>query len=266
MTTLNMSSEREKYPKSCVYWIYLLDAHTDPFTQGYIGVSVNGARRRFKAHMRSARDGSTLKVHNAIRKYGDRVSFKTIIEGSPEYCLMIEEKMRPVEYMKGTWNMCRGGFSKQAGISPSEEVRKKLSEANKGLIRSEETRNRLSEANKGKTLKESTKELLRIANLGKKSTPQKLEKMRERMKKIGPWGHSYSNKFVWSCAEKAYRFVKENSTLGPQKLANMLGCSKDACTTMLRHLKNGWCPSVDVAYLDWLEKYEKECNESTLTT
>lgn len=70
------------------------------------------------------------------------------------------------------------GFT-QAGVSPSAETRKKLSEAGKGKKRSEETKQKMSKAFCGKYVSEETKEKVRQANLGKKLSPETIRKREE---------------------------------------------------------------------------------------
>lgn len=71
----------------------------------------------------------------------------------------------------------------QAGVSPSEETRKKLSRAGKGKKRSEETKEKISAYQKTKRLKEETREKLRQANLGKKLSPETIKKREETRRK-----------------------------------------------------------------------------------
>lgn len=71
----------------------------------------------------------------------------------------------------------------QAGVSPSEETRKKLSRAGKGKKRSEETKQRMSKAFSGKYVSEETKEKVRQANLGKKLSPETIKKREETRRK-----------------------------------------------------------------------------------
>ena len=66
----------EKYPLSCVYWIYHEDKHTDPRNSGYVGISSKGLPARLRQHEKDVVQGSSLKVHNAMRKYGDKVKAK----------------------------------------------------------------------------------------------------------------------------------------------------------------------------------------------
>ena len=85
---------------------------------------------------------------------------------------------------------CTAGGNGNLGRSPSEETRKKISEAGKGKIpwmqgkrHSEETKKKISEANtgneswmKGKTHSEETKEKQRTASSGKKQSQETINK------------------------------------------------------------------------------------------
>jgi len=71
----------------------------------------------------------------------------------------------------------------QAGVSPSEETRKKLSKAGKGKKRSEETKQKMSKAFSGKYVSEETREKLRQAGLGKKLSPETIRKRQETRRK-----------------------------------------------------------------------------------
>lgn len=65
------------------------------------------------------------------------------------------------------------------GLKPSEETRRKLSEALKGRTLSDEWKRKLSEANKGKTLSEEHKRKLSEAKKGKKRGPLSEEHKRK---------------------------------------------------------------------------------------
>jgi hypothetical protein len=71
----------------------------------------------------------------------------------------------------------------QAGVSPSEETRKKLSKAGKGKKRSEETRKKISQYQRSKSLSEETREKVRLANIGKKLSPETIRKREETRRK-----------------------------------------------------------------------------------
>ena len=71
----------------------------------------------------------------------------------------------------------KGRVPHNKGISPSLEVRKKISEAIKGKIVSDETRKKISKIHKGKKLSEEQKERLREVNTGKKMLEETKRKL-----------------------------------------------------------------------------------------
>ena len=139
-----------------VYWIAHKD-HTDIFSQGYVGVS-NNVEYRWNTH-KSLKTNVHLK--NAINKYGwDNLVKKVVLIGEEDYCLEIENKLRPAD--KIGWNLVCGG-----GKPPSALGKK--------FIKSAETRQKISSALMGKT----------TWNAGVKLTPEqkaKQFKLEEYMK------------------------------------------------------------------------------------
>jgi hypothetical protein len=70
----------------------------------------------------------------------------------------------------------------QFGKSPSEETRKKMSEASKGKPKSLEMRKNLSETNKGHSVTDSTRSKLSASHSGKKMSSKFRQLLSERMK------------------------------------------------------------------------------------
>ena len=126
-----------------VYWIHH-PTHTDMFSQGYVGVSVN-AERRWEEHLKKS-DNRHLK--SAINKYGwDTLVKKQILISDKQYCLDIEKKIRPTDDIG--WNLVAGGgfppirygnkdrlgsISWSRGKKLSDEHRKNLSTAHIGKV------------------------------------------------------------------------------------------------------------------------------------
>jgi hypothetical protein len=92
----------------------------------------------------------------------------------------------------------------QAGLSPSEETRKKLSKAVKGIKRSEETRKKISRYQRNKSLSEETREKLRQANIGKKLSPETIRKREETRRK------NYANGPKRVLSEESKRKISES--------------------------------------------------------
>lgn len=123
----------KKLPKSCIYWLYDKQRHTDPRVEGYVGVSSRGLPKRLNDHRKAAEKGSKLPVHRAIRKYGENLGYQILIEADPEFCLLVENMLRPVPNMPKTWNVAQGGVpSPTTGTKLSLETRAKISLANSG--------------------------------------------------------------------------------------------------------------------------------------
>ena len=126
-----------------VYWIHH-PTHTDMFSQGYVGVSVD-AERRWEEHLKKS-DNRHLK--SAINKYGwDTLVKKQILIADKQYCLDMEKKIRPTDDIG--WNLVTGGgfppirygnkdrlgsISWSRGKKLSDEHRKNLSTAHIGKV------------------------------------------------------------------------------------------------------------------------------------
>jgi group I intron endonuclease len=109
------------------------------FSEGYIGIS-----GRFEERMKQyQKNKGNVHLTNAIKKYGwDNLVKQILIVSDKAYCLMIEAKLRAED--KIGWNLVKGGgmpppafgnknnlgkTSWNKGISPSEETKRKISEA-----------------------------------------------------------------------------------------------------------------------------------------
>ena len=165
-------------PVSCVYWVRCAD-HTDLFTQGYIGVTSNFDRRMNEHYKKT--ENRHFKF--AIEKYGwENLIKEQILIGSEDYCLEIEQKLRPTD--KIGWNLVKGGGnpppaygnnyksgipSWNKGIPMAEESAKKLSQSIKKLWEDPEYKQRMSNALKGRT----------SPMKGRKQSPESIEKNRQ---------------------------------------------------------------------------------------
>ena len=185
-----------------VYWIHHPD-HTDMFSQGYIGVSVN-AKKRWGDHRRHQENKH---FSNAVKLYGwDILIKKQVLISDEKYCLMIEEKLRPEKGIG--WNIAKGGGKPpvnttktgfKAGDAPwnkgvpmSLEAKLLVSKSLKGMRHSPEVYkkqglSRSGEKNVwfGKKFSDEYRKKLSLAKLGKpshrkgaKHTPEAIEKIR----------------------------------------------------------------------------------------
>ena len=131
-----------------LYWIHH-KAHSDIFSQGYVGVSKN-AELRFNQHYKRTQNKH---LGYAIKKYGwDNLIKKIVLIGDDSYCLNIESKLRPTDNIG--WNIVLGGGlppntkGKKLG-SPSDEARMKMSLSQRGKKQSEESKRKKSIAVNG---------------------------------------------------------------------------------------------------------------------
>ena len=185
-----------------VYWIHHPD-HTDMFSQGYIGVSVN-ARKRWADHRRYQENQH---FSNAVKLYGwDFLIKKQILIAEEDYCLDIERKLRPERNIG--WNIAIGGGKPpinttgtgyKAGFTPwnkgvpmSDEAKLALSKSLKGIRHSPEVYKRqgLSRSGAkniwfGKKFSEEYRLKLSLAKKGKPShrkgaklTPETIAKIK----------------------------------------------------------------------------------------
>lgn len=186
---------------SNVYWIHQPE-HTDIFSQGYVGVT-NNFTSRMTDHKRG---GENAHFTNVVKKYGwDNLVKQIIVMAEEDYCLDVENKLRP---KKGIgWNIAIGGGKPPArygnkdklgisswnkGISWSDEIKQKMSEARKGIkllpeIYKQQALNRSGEKNVwyGKKLSDEHKKKMSLAKLGtvgnrkgKKNSPEHTAKIK----------------------------------------------------------------------------------------
>lgn len=162
-----------------VYWLHL-EEHTDPLTEGYIGVSVN-PKIRVQAHLRGKT--TSHKLLEIIAIY-DKRSFITteLYSGTLEECLQKEFQLRPKANIG--WNMLPGGgkHPNNIGRKLSEETKRKISQSNlgkklghpspfKGMTNryTKEQRALIGSYHKGKIISEAHKQAVRDKLLGRKS-------------------------------------------------------------------------------------------------
>lgn len=250
-----LENNKHKYPESCLYWLHLPE-HTNPLSQGYIGVSVKGADKRFANHKWHAAHGSNLKVHCAIRKYGDSIVCTTLIKADPDYCLLMENKFRPELGMETTWNLAVGGVAPNLGGTISEAAKVAISKANKGRIPSVETRQKMSKAQTGRTWSEQHRHNAKIAGRKPHSETAK-RKMKDSWDKGRDWIHPRAKSCNWLQALSVYDYVVKNPEHGCERSMMSVGLPRTSSTTVYNKIKSGWNPNLDQAYLTWLSNYNQ---------
>lgn len=271
-----------------VYWIHLPE-HTDPKSQGYIGHTTGTVEKRYKrGHLSSARRGSNLKVHNAIRKYGDKLIVTTLLEDTVEFCQLVEWGYR--DKSDTGWNHSIGGEASRKGSKTSDETKQKLSKIGKGRKHSAETRANMKAAQSKRIWTDADRDRIRQISLSRKGvrlsedhkrklsevsrhdgkfTDSAREKAAEFHRIQSPWERGRSNKAVWCDSPLMYNEYLINSDIGEVSLANKFGMAPYQVRKVLKHFRSGWVPCSDVKFAAWLLEYnktQKECNESTLAT
>lgn len=229
-----------------VYWIRR-ECHNDIFSQGYVGISVKGAAKRFIEHKSAAKSGSTLTVHNAIRKYDD-IIVETVLIGSLDYCQEAELKLRP-ETRIG-WNLASGGGQTLLGFKHSDESKKKISENNgsRGRVYSEEERLYRSEVSKQLRHSDETKTHLRNCAL-ERLAKNGLSQIQDAVKKSAyvnmfraPWENPNADKTTWLLADQAFQMYCEKVI--PFHIAKKLNINSSKLSAMIKRFKAGWNPGL----------------------
>ena len=223
-----------------VYWIRLPE-HTDIFSQGYVGVTKNDSKTRFRGHLQEAklRNCKTSRLHNYLNKYGrEGLVVETLVICELDYAFELERKLRPSERIG--WNVAVGGkvAINPGGYKLSEETRKKMSATYTNGRRapiSEETRVKIALANKGKV-----RGPLLESSVAK----------RERTRFLKMWEESLS---VWSRADIWYEFYLKGYGLGracERAYKEPIGSLRP----VFSRFKMGWVPLDDQ---DWLYKFKE---------
>lgn len=187
---------------------YCVYKHTSPSGKVYIGITAQRVKKRWQAGFGYKRNSH---FWNAIQKYGwDNFSHEILYTGLTAEEAFEEEKRLIAEYksndQKFGYNLSCGGESGNTGVKmpdhvkenlirlstgrhPSEETRKKLSAARKGVKFTEEHKRKISESLKGKPreghpMAEEAKEKIRQANLGRKNPHKGVPRSAETRKKL----------------------------------------------------------------------------------
>lgn len=232
-----------------VYWIHL-EEHKDVFTEGYVGITTQTVKQRFRCHKSLAKAGEITHLYAAMRKHGDKIIVTPLLDADIDYCRNIEFKLRPTHNVG--WNIGVGGAKTTLGYRHTPESLEKISKAGMGRKITEDGLRRIGEAHKGmqhsdearKAMSESKKLLL-----------------------SAPWINPAANLNVWAAAKEIYQVSRDINSFSPSKVGKYFLLSPNQASTLCKKLQIGWNPSEDPLYLSWLEDYkQKECNESTYAT
>lgn len=169
-----------------VYW-YRLDTHTDPYSEGYVGVSTWLSRRNYQH--RVGKSGGSIILSQALKKYGERVTREILFQTTDkESAYQKEFMLRPTKEIG--WNIAIGGGMPPdcSGRVDSPETRLKRAEAvrrTKALRKypsifkgvtgrwTDEQRALLGSYHKGKTISEAHKQAITEKMTGENSPKAK---------------------------------------------------------------------------------------------
>jgi len=163
----------------------------------YIGSAVN-LKRRHTQHQSALRHGRHKNPHlqAAWHKYGESAFGFTVLEYVEDSALLIPREQHFFDMLNPEYNIAPNAGS-NLGRRFSAEIRKKVSEAHKGLHRSEEHCTKLSEANRGRHHSAETRRKMSKARRGERHHNYGKRLSEETRKRI-------------SQARKGYQFSAEH--------------------------------------------------------
>lgn len=141
----------------------------------YIG-SACDIRRRLRDHRRMLTNNRHANRHlqNSWNKHGEQTfEFSTILLCDIEHKLYFEQSL--LDLFKPPYNIALNAKAPTQGLPASEEHKRKISKANKGMHHTEETKRKISESRKG--------------SLGHKQTEETRRKMSDATK--GELNHNF---------------------------------------------------------------------------
>jgi len=205
----------------CDYCVYV---HTFPNGKRYVGQCKQPAEQRWQG-------GSGYKrqplIHNAIVKYGwDNIKHEVVRENLTAENAWVQETLLIKEYNTNAlnggngYNMSDGGESGSKGYKHTDEHKAKMSEINAGSnngyygkTHTEEIRQKISAANKGKRMSQESRDKMRVSRSGEKHFLYGKPRTDEVKQKIsaacsGERGSQYGKRGALSTHAKTYLCVE----------------------------------------------------------
>lgn len=225
------------------------------FSEGYVGVSVKGAHVRFREHRSATKNGSTLPVHNFMRKYGETIVVTTVVNAPIEYCYEVEQKLRPNPNIG--YNVSAGGESTNLGSRRTEECKAKMSADRIGKKPTSEASENVRKANKAKVFNHTDEAKVKISEAVKarggfsknaRDAATAVNKLKE------PWDNPFADKSVWLEACRIYKELQDNPDQTPWFLSKTVGIAHSKLNVIHKKIKAGWNPSLDTEWLIFSSK------------
>lgn len=172
--------------EAAVYWIRLPE-HTDPLTEGYVGVSKNWVKR-VRDHMEGIKKRSHTNTHfmNASLKYGvENLVADVILMGEEKFCYEVESSLRPKR--KIGWNLAPGGHR-----GPGRN------KGSPGKIRTpeEQAQYEVEKQERDRLNGERTKKKKELESLNRKIARQNAANERDRIKREEMKQRKYDRQFI----------------------------------------------------------------------
>lgn len=137
----------------------------------YIGSAVHLARRWRQHRCDLAKGRHNPKLQNAWRKYGEASFAFEVIEIVEDCSRLIEREQFFIDHEKPEYNVSQTAGSNY-GVRWSDEVRRRMSVANRLVWESPGYRQKMSDAHKGQEVTDDQRRKISEANTGRKLSPE----------------------------------------------------------------------------------------------
>lgn len=97
----------------------------------YVGVTRRGVGRREHEHRYAAAHGGQTRLHKALRKWGDKIQFETIMDFQGDYELAMAFEAELVAKEKPAYNLAPGGLNRVGDIAPETKAKQRASHIGK---------------------------------------------------------------------------------------------------------------------------------------
>lgn len=235
-----------------VYWLHTED-QADIFSEGYVGITVKPVSKRFIEHKSASKNGSNLIVHKAIRKYGDALICEELLVGDVDYCLEIENKLRPSPNIG--WNLAIGGSKTMLGFKHSEQTRLLISKQFKNKPLTEQHAEKIRNNFKGKKHTEEVKEFLSLLAKERGISDKTRDAAKKANSSLMPWENPNADTSTWKRADIFYSDYISQEVTSPYFLGKKHGVPHSKLVRIWKEFSKGWNPSEDE---DWFKFKLKE--------
>lgn len=147
----------------------------------YIGITTETLNRRVQRHVNYARANRSYALSAAIRKHGEKSFVAEILASAGTWDELKNLEIDAIRFYKSLcpngYNMTAGGDG-SLGVVPSDEKKKKISEALKGRKLSDSHRKAVGDSQRGKVIPEDTRARMRVAHKARPPMSDEQRKIR----------------------------------------------------------------------------------------